>query len=80
MKKEQLQTILESMQGSYHELKGLKFVNSDARLGKRLALAQEGESGTLNVKTDYLTYDEMYRFLQGYAMKADNQLGALVNN
>ncbi len=47
-------------------LKGLVIVRSDARLGKLIALAERGESGTVNIKTDHLSISEMYAFLQGY--------------
>jgi len=80
MKKSDIQIQLETLQGAYPEFKGLFLQNSDARLGKKVALASTGESGTVNVKTDFLTYSEMNRFLQGYTMRADNRLGAPVKN
>ena len=47
-------------------LKGLDIVSSDARLGKLIALAERGESGTVNIKSDHLSISEMYAFLQGF--------------
>ena len=47
-------------------LKGLDIVYSDARLGKLIALAERGESGTVNIKSDHLSISEMYAFLQGF--------------
>jgi hypothetical protein len=66
--------LLETIQKSCPELKGLKLQNADARLGKKVALVSEGESGSLNVKTDFITYSEMFYFLQGYICKTENRI------
>ncbi len=41
---------------------------SDARLGQKFAVASNGSSGSLNVHTNFMTYDEMNCFLMGYNM------------
>ena len=57
---------LKNIQNRGH-LNGLVIVNSDARQGKLIALGEVTEHGSItSTSTDYLTTDEMYRFLQGY--------------
>ena len=45
---------------------------SDARLGKKFAIAHNTESGGLQVCTNFMTYEEMNCFLMGYS-KAINK-------
>jgi len=56
------------------ELKGITIQTSDARIGKKVALGRLGESGSLNILTDFITYQEMQQFLRGYLFKATNRL------
>lgn len=42
-----------------------KLVNADARLGRLVAIAVDGENGGVRKITDYYTYGEMVAFLTG---------------
>jgi hypothetical protein len=46
------------------------FVHSDIRCGKRIAIAEQYKDSTgINLLTDYMTYSNMYTFLQGIMFK-----------
>lgn len=52
------------------ELSNTFFVNSDIRCGKRIAITEKCKYSTcVNTLTDYMTYTEMYTFLQGIMFK-----------
>ena len=72
--KQDVQIHLDNLKRSNPKLSDLVLHNADARCGKRIALAKVGENGTLDVKTDFLTYTEMNQFLRGYSFKSENRL------
>jgi len=54
-------------------LRDYEIVKSDSRIGGKIALATK-EDGCLRVRTDYMTYDEMYYFMRGVYMKENNYI------
>lgn len=46
---------------------------SDARLGQRFAIAVKTEN-SVNIKTEFMTYDEMNCFINGYQRALNNPL------
>jgi hypothetical protein len=72
-----LQTVinfLDNLKGYNPELEHYFIRKSDDRAGRRCELAKREEQGSLTVKTELLTYNEMYMFLQGYMFKKNNYL------
>ena len=69
-----VQNYLNNIQGRGH-LNGLTIVHSDSRIGKLIALGTLSDGGSvMSNSTDYLSVDEMYRFLQGYDRAKSNML------
>jgi hypothetical protein len=72
-----LQTVinfLDNLKEYNPELKPYFIRQSDDRAGKRCELARDIDGAGVDVKTQLLTYNEMYRFLQGYMFKKNNYL------
>lgn len=55
------------------ELKRFHLNNSDGRLGKLVCLAEKLEGGSLDVRSDFMTYDVMVGFLRGYCYKGEER-------
>lgn len=72
-KREDVVKELEWAQKHNPELQPFHLENADGRVGKKLAIAERGESGTISIKTDYKSYDEMVAFLRGYCFKGENR-------
>lgn len=71
MKKTRLDvlTLLGHIKKECSEMSDCNIQESDGRLGKLIALTKPCENGCIEVKSDYLSYNEMYYFLMGYLMK-----------
>lgn len=73
LKREDVVGELEYAQKHNPELKTFHVQNADGRLGKLVCLAERGESGTLDTKTDFMSYGEMTQFLRGYCYKGEKR-------
>lgn len=51
----------------------IQLIKADGRLGNSIALGYYFENA-LYIKTDYITYNEMYQFLQGYSAGCKNEI------
>ena len=70
---EDVEKELEYAQKHNPELKKFHLTNADARVGKRVALAEKREHGVLDVRTDFLSYSEMVYYLHGYSHRGENR-------
>lgn len=50
------------------------FITTDQITGKRFAVAEFGESGSLNIKSNFMTYKEMECFLFGVNAVKNNTI------
>jgi hypothetical protein len=73
MKLQTIQNFLDNLKGYNPELKPYHLEQSDSRVGRRVALAIRSDM-SLDVKTDFYTYEGMYIFLMGYKLKSEKRL------
>lgn len=73
LKREDVIGELEYAQKHNPELKPFHLQNADGRLGKLVYLAERRESGSLETKTDFMTYEVMIGFLRGYCYKGEQR-------
>lgn len=48
--------------------------NADGRLGKKYAIAEKSDIGTINVKSNFMTYNEMNCFFMGVLAVKENRI------
>jgi hypothetical protein len=56
------------------DLKQNYFITTDQITGKRFAVAEFGEPGSVNVKSNFMTYDEIYCFFMGMLAIKNNRI------
>ena len=68
----QLQNDFEHFKSAIKSPKKLVLEQGDGRLGKVAAICEDKGGGTINSLTDYMTYNSLGVFMQGYWAKANN--------
>lgn len=64
---------LQNLKDEIQSLKNLKLSFTDARLGRKLCLAEVCNSyQIINVRTNFMTFPEMYCFLYAIYMRENN--------
>lgn len=72
LKREHIEDAFNYLKGSNPELQDFTLHNADGRLGKMVALAKV-KVGSVDIKTDFMTYTEMNCFIRGYGIKGENR-------
>ncbi len=73
MKLQTIENFLNNLKVTNPELKAYHLQESDPRGGRKVALAVR-ENNSLDVKTDFHSYSEMYAMLLGYKLKSEKRL------
>jgi len=64
-----IETFFDLVKSKNPELANTFFTHSDSRCGKRIAITEKCKDSGINILTDYMTYTEMFTFLQGIMFK-----------
>ena len=71
--KKEVEEFLDYLKTELPELRNLKLVTGDSRVGGLVGLVELNENGGYDIQSEFMECNEMYFFLQGYKEKAFNR-------
>ncbi len=77
-------TLIEKKEALQNALKSYKFPErycieiADKRIGQKFAISYKGQHGSLNVVTNFMTYDEFNAYLFGYIAGMERKFNPII--